>query len=70
MKKALAEAGVVRIKLEVRTGAILPREAIEKAKPARSSAREVVLLLVAESNSADVDALREVVERVMSEEGL
>lgn len=70
VKKALAAAGVARIKLEVRKGVVLPTEALEKAKPARCTAREVVLLLVAESNSVDAPALMEICERVMSAEGL
>lgn len=71
VKAILADAGVARIKLETRRGAVLPTEAVQKAKPAkRSSAREIVLQLVKEANSSDPDELRDIVERVMAEEGL
>ena len=70
VKAALVAAGASRIKLEVRRGATLPTEAIDKGKPTRSSAREVVLQLVSEANSQDPAALSEIVERVMAEEGL
>lgn len=70
VKAALLAAGAARIKLEVRRGATLPTEAVDKGKATKSSAREVVLQLVAEANSKDPVGLSEIVERVMAEEGL
>jgi len=70
VRAALAAAGVSRIKLEVRRGAVLPTEAVDKGTATRSSAREVVLRLVEEANSKDPAALLAVVEKTMAEEGL
>lgn len=70
VKDALGNAGVARIKLEQRRGVVIPNEAIQKAKPTRCSAREVVVQIVSEANSSNQARLLEIVERVMSEEGL
>lgn len=70
VKKTLTDAGVARIKLEERRGVVIPREAVEKSKATKSSAREVVLQLVAESNTMDRESLAEIVERTMAEQNL
>lgn len=70
IKVAIAAAGAARIKVEVQQAAVLPTEAVDKGTPTKSSAREVVLQLVAEANSTDPAALKDVCERVMAEKGL
>lgn len=69
-KDLLMKEGVARIKLETRKGVVLPNEAIQKAKPTKSTPREVVLQLVSESNSADESMLLGVVEQIMGEVGI
>lgn len=72
VKKAFVEAGAARVKIEARRKVVVPRRSHEKApvERKRSTAREVVMVLVKESNTEDREALLEIVERTMSEENL
>lgn len=61
----------VRVFVEPRRKpAVVPNDIHAKRRNARSSARAVVLEMVAESNSSDPAALAEIVERILSEENL
>lgn len=71
VRKLALMAGASRVKIEARRKAVVPNKShVKVVDRKKSSARAVVLALVDESNSADKIVLSEIVERVMSEEGL